>query len=199
MTGIRPRGEQCQCFINLNGDHRVKQQTIRAGSLCTGYGGLDMAVMTVFGGHLVWCTDNDKHVAVVLDARYPDVPNLGDLTRLDWRTVESVDIISAGFPCQDISYNGRGAGIEKGERSGIWKNIVEGIRALRPKLIVVENVPGIRRRGSTASSGTWPRWGITRFGEAYERVTSAPRTGGSGSSSSATGRKPVDPGCCLRP
>ena len=168
MTGIRPRGEQCQCFINLNGDHRVKQQTIRVGSLCTGYGGLDMAVMSVFGGRLVWCADNDKHVAVVLDARYPDVPNLGDLTRLDWRTVESVDIISAGFPCQDISYNGRGAGIEKGVRSGIWKNIVEGICVLRPKLVVVENVAGIRRRGldrvlgDLAEMGYYAVWGSVR-------------------------------------
>ena len=119
----------------------------RIGSLCTGYGGLDMAVRSVFGGRLIWCADNDKHVAAVLDARYPNVPNLGDLTRLDWRTVESVDLISAGFPCQDVSYNGRGAGLEKGVRSGIWKNIVEGIRVVRPKLVVVENVPGLRRRG----------------------------------------------------
>ena len=168
MTGIRPRGKQCQCFINLNGDHRVKRQTIRAGSLCAGYGGLDMAVVSVFGGRLVWCADNDRHVAVVLDARYPDVPNLGDLTRLDWRTVESVDIISAGFPCQDISYNGRGAGIEKGERSGIWKNIVEGICVLRPKLVIVENVAGIRRRGldrvlgDLAEMGYYAVWGSVR-------------------------------------
>lgn len=51
------------------------------------------------------------------------------------------------FPCQDISYSGRGAGIEKGANSGIWKNIIAGIRILRPKLIVVENVAAIRRRG----------------------------------------------------
>jgi DNA (cytosine-5)-methyltransferase 1 len=119
----------------------------RIGSLCTGYGGLDMAVTRVFGGKLVWCADNDRHVAALLDARYPDIPNHGDLTRLDWRTVERADIIAAGFPCQDISYNGRGAGIEKGARSGIWKNIVTGIRLLRPRLVVVENVAAIRRRG----------------------------------------------------
>jgi DNA (cytosine-5)-methyltransferase 1 len=120
---------------------------VRLGSLCTGYGGLDMAVATVFDGQTVWCADNDRHVAALLDARYPDAPNLGDLTRIDWRTAESVDIMAAGFPCQDISYNGRGAGIEKGARSGIWKNIVTGIRLLRPKLVVVENVAAIRRRG----------------------------------------------------
>src|SRR3954451_6933038 len=115
----------------------MDKQTVRIGSLCTGYGGLDMAVMEVFGGQLIWCADDDRHVATLLDARYPDVPNLGDLTRLDWRAVERADIITAGFPCQDISYNGRGAGIEKGARSGIWKNIVDCLRVLRPKLVVV--------------------------------------------------------------
>jgi DNA (cytosine-5)-methyltransferase 1 len=123
------------------------QRVLRIGSLCTGYGGLDMAVTAVFNGRLIWSADNDRHVSVLLDKRYPDVPNLGDLTRLDWATVESVDIMAAGFPCQDISYNGRGAGIEKGARSGIWKNIVTGLRLLRPKLVVVENVAAIRRRG----------------------------------------------------
>lgn len=125
----------------------MNRQDVRIGSLCTGYGGLDMAVTGVFGGRLVWCADNDRHVAALLDARYPGIPNHGDLTRLDWRAVERVDIIVAGFPCQDISYNGRGAGIEKGARSGIWKNIVTGIRLLRPRLVVVENVAAIRRRG----------------------------------------------------
>jgi DNA (cytosine-5)-methyltransferase 1 len=123
------------------------KQTVRIGSLCTGYGGLDMAVAAVFGGRLVWCADNDRHVTALLDSRYPDVPNLGDLTRVDWASVETTDIVAAGFPCQDISYNGRGAGIEKGTRSGIWKNIVTGLRFLRPKLVVVENVAAIRRRG----------------------------------------------------
>lgn len=120
---------------------------VRIGSLCTGYGGLDVAVATVLGGQLAWCADNDRHVAALLNVRCPDIPNLGDLIRIDWRTVEPVDIVTAGFPCQDISYNGRGAGIEKGARSGIWKNIVTGLCVLRPKLVVVENVAAIRRRG----------------------------------------------------
>lgn len=123
------------------------EQGLRIGSLCTGYGGLDIAVLAIFGGRLVWCADNDKHVSTILAARYPDVPNLGDLTALDWAEVPTVDILCAGFPCQDISFSGRGAGIEKGARSGIWRNIVSGIRELRPTVIVVENVAAIRSRG----------------------------------------------------
>jgi DNA (cytosine-5)-methyltransferase 1 len=125
----------------------MDKRMLRIGSLCTGYGGLDMAVTAVFGGQPIWCADNDRHVAVLLQTRYPGIPNLGDLTRLDWRTVEPTDIIAVGFPCQDISVNGRGAGIEKGARSGIWKNIVTGLRTLRPAIVVVENVAGIRYRG----------------------------------------------------
>jgi DNA (cytosine-5)-methyltransferase 1 len=123
------------------------ERELHIGSLCTGYGGLDIAVLAVFGGTMAWCADNDKHVSTILAARYPDTPNLGDLTALNWTEVPIVDILCAGFPCQDISFSGRGAGIEKGVRSGIWKNIVTGIRALRPKLVVVENVAAIRSRG----------------------------------------------------
>src|SRR5579859_914262 len=125
----------------------MKKQDLRIGSLCTGYGGLDLAAMAVFGGKLDWCADNDRHVSIILAARYPNAPNLGDLTSLDWYTVPPVDILCAGFPCQDISFSGRGAGIEKGVRSGIWKNISTGVRELRPKLIIVENVAAIRSRG----------------------------------------------------
>jgi len=53
---------------------------LRSGSLCTGYGGLDLAVMAVLGARLAWCAESDRHAAAVLAARYPGVPNLGDIT-----------------------------------------------------------------------------------------------------------------------
>src|ERR1022692_514589 len=156
----------------------MKTRTLRIGSLCTGYGGLDMAALAVFGGRLVWCADNDRHVSTILAARYPGVPNLGDLTRIDWSQLEPVDIICAGFPCQDISSSGKRLGIEKAERSGIWRNIVEGIRVLRPRIVVVENVPAIRSRGldrvlgDLAESGfdaCWTSLRASEVGAAHRR------------------------------
>ena len=84
---------------------------LRLGSLCTGYGGLDMAAQRVFDARLVWAADNDRHVSELLRQHHPHVPNLADISTLDWASVEPVDVLSAGFPCQDISFAGRGAGI----------------------------------------------------------------------------------------
>jgi DNA (cytosine-5)-methyltransferase 1 len=66
---------------------------------------------------------------------------------VDWPTVEPVDIVTAGFPCQDISYAGRGAGLAEGTRSGLWHTIAHAVRVLRPRYLFVENVTALRRRG----------------------------------------------------
>lgn len=117
------------------------------GSLCTGYGGLDLAVLAALGGgRIAWCADPDPHVAVILTERMPHVPNLGDLRTVTWTEVEPIDVLTAGFPCQDISAAGKRAGIEKGQHSGLWTNIVAVLRLLRPALLVVENVAALRWR-----------------------------------------------------
>ncbi|MFD1935137.1 DNA cytosine methyltransferase [Nonomuraea mangrovi] len=115
--------------------------------MCTGFGGLDLAVMGVYGARLAWCADNDPHAAEILDARFPTVPNLGDLTTVDWSAIPRVDIVTAGFPCTDISYAGRGAGLTKETRSGLWFTIADALRVLRPGLVILENVAALRRRG----------------------------------------------------
>jgi DNA (cytosine-5)-methyltransferase 1 len=116
------------------------------GSLCTGYGGLDLAVLEVLGGRVGWCADPDPHVQVITGARLPGAPNLGDITRVDWARVRRVDVISAGFPCEDLSAAGKGAGIKEGTRSGLWISVAAAVRALRPQLVFVENVEALRWR-----------------------------------------------------
>ncbi len=118
------------------------------GSVCTGYLGLDLGVLAALGGgRVAWCADPDPHIAQILATRLPGVPNLGDVRAIDWTAVEPVDVLTAGFPCQDISAAGRRAGIENGARSGLWTDIVAGVRLLRPALLVVENVAALRWKG----------------------------------------------------
>jgi DNA (cytosine-5)-methyltransferase 1 len=120
---------------------------LRVGSMCTGYGGLDLAAHAAYGTEAAWCAENDAHATVVLHTRFPAVPNLGDLTSIDWTQVPAVDIVTAGFPCQDISFAGQGAGIKEGTRSGLWFTIADAVRVLRPRLVLLENVAALRTRG----------------------------------------------------
>ena len=161
---------------------------LTAGSLCSGYGGLDLAVMAVTGARLAWCAETDRHAAAVLAPHWPDVPNLGDITALDWAAVPPVDLVSAGWPCQDISYAGPGAGITEGTRSGLWLH-----HRRRPSPPSTQlRLPGERRRAPHArprrkSSATWPRSGMTRSGRAFALPTPEPRTAATASSSSPPG------------
>lgn len=116
------------------------------GSLCTGLAGLDLGVATVLGGRIAWVCETDPHAAAILAARLPGVANLGDLRAVNFASVEPPEVLTAGFPCQDISAAGRRAGIEKGARSGLWSSILDAIRVLGPKLIVLENVAALRWR-----------------------------------------------------
>jgi DNA (cytosine-5)-methyltransferase 1 len=115
---------------------------MKIGSLCTGYGGLDMAVEAAFGADTVWVSDIDKGARKILAHRYPDVPNLGDMTAVDWATVEPVDIIAGGTPCQDLSHAGKRAGMTEGTRSNLWVSMREAVAVIRPSFVVWENVRG---------------------------------------------------------
>jgi DNA (cytosine-5)-methyltransferase 1 len=118
----------------------------------TGCGGLDLGVAEALGGaRLAWCADPDPHVSLVLAARMPGVPNLGDVGGVDWRAVPPVDVVTAGWPCQDISAAGRRAGLEQGARSGLWRHIPPAIAVLRPSMVVLENVAALRWRGGGLS------------------------------------------------
>ncbi|MFJ3084396.1 DNA cytosine methyltransferase [Streptomyces halstedii] len=120
--------------------------------LCAGYGGLGMAVEELTGDKVAFVAEVDEAASKVLAHRFPDAPNIGDITSYDWtQLVGLVDIVTAGFPCQDISNAGKRKGIE-GERSGIWKNVCEAVGVLRPRLVFLENVAAIRGRGLSTVS-----------------------------------------------
>ena len=130
----------------------------------------------ILGGHILgWRTvcavEWEPYPASVLCARQndgllPPFPIWDDIQTFDgrpWRGI--VDIISGGFPCQDISASGNGAGID-GERSGMWREMARVIREVRPRFVFVENSPMLTSRGlgtvlgDLASMGFDARWGV---------------------------------------
>lgn len=130
----------------------------------------------ILGGHLLgWRTvcavEWESYPASVLLARQndgilPPFPIWDDVQTFDgnaWRGI--VDVVSGGFPCQDISAAGKGAGID-GERSGMWKEMARVICEVRPKFVFVENSPMLTHRGldrvlaDLANMGFDAEWGV---------------------------------------
>ena len=70
------------------------------GSLCSGYGGLDLGVQAALGGTLAWHAEINRDAARILARHWPGVPNLGDITAINWALVPRVCVLTAGFPCQ---------------------------------------------------------------------------------------------------
>jgi DNA (cytosine-5)-methyltransferase 1 len=116
---------------------------MKIGSLFSGYGGLDLAVSKVTGATVAWHCEWEDAPSKVLEANFPGVPNYRDVSKVDWHSVEPVDILTGGFPCQDLSTAGKGAGLKDGTRSGLWSEFYQAINIIKPKLVVIENVRGL--------------------------------------------------------
>lgn len=117
----------------------------RIGSLFSGAGGLDLAVEQVFGGTTAWHCENDPAASKVLTSHWPNTPNHTDVTTADWSTVEPVDVLCGGWPCQPFSK----AGLKRGilDERALWPHVARAIRDLRPRIVVLENVSTVLRAG----------------------------------------------------
>src|SRR3954462_14532438 len=101
MTRRSPRPGRRTCPVTESGPV--------VGSLCTGYGGLDLGALAALGGgRIVWVADPDPHIVQILDARTPGLPTLGDLRHIDWVSIEPVDVLVAGFLCLNVKLGVRG-------------------------------------------------------------------------------------------
>ena len=115
-------------------------------SLCSGYGGLDMAVEQHFSAKTAYWSDIDKTACDVMAARFPNAQPIGDLTTLDLTMIHA-DVVTAGYPCQPFS-------LASGKRKGtaderhLWPYIRNTISVLRPRYVVLENVAGHVSLGS---------------------------------------------------
>ncbi|MFL9510293.1 DNA cytosine methyltransferase [Acinetobacter baumannii] len=151
-------------------------------SLFAGAGGGILASY-LLGWRTVCAVERDAYAAQVLAQRQNDgileaFPIWSDITSFDgkpWRGI--VDVISGGFPCQDISSAGKGAGIE-GERSGLWSEMARIIGEVRPRYVFVENSPMLVSRGLTrvisdltqmGYDAQWARFSASNFGAPHIR------------------------------
>jgi DNA (cytosine-5)-methyltransferase 1 len=119
------------------------------GELFAGIGGFSLGLERA-GMTCKWQVEIDPYATAVLRKHWPDVPKHDDVRTFPPTHTHtqdfSVDLICGGFPCQDISVAGKGAGLA-GERSGLWNDFARIIRTVRPRWVVIENVPALTARG----------------------------------------------------
>ena len=122
------------------------------GSLFAGIGGFDLGFERA-GFECRWQVEIDDYATKILEKHWPKVHRERDIRECNSGNLERVDCIIGGFPCQDISYAGRGAGLA-GERSGLFFEAVRLVRELQPRAVVLENVAALLTRGLDRVLGT---------------------------------------------
>ena len=148
---------------------------ITIGSLFSGVGGLDLGLehgLAAAGIHTrtLWQVEQNDYARAVLARHWPHAERYTDVRTITASSVPPVDLLCGGFPCQDISVAGNGAGLA-GARSGLFFEMVRVIRELRPRIVVLENVSAITSRGldtvlgEMAALGYDARWGGLRASE----------------------------------
>ena len=122
------------------------------GSLFAGIGGFDLGFERA-GMECKWQVEIDDYSTKVLEKQWPQVHRERDIRTVGNHNLEPVDVICGGFPCQDISYAGLGAGLD-GERSGLFFEAIRVVRELQPRIVVLENVAALLTRGLDRVLGT---------------------------------------------
>ena len=128
---------------------------MRIGSLFTGIGGIELGVsntvtsITPYGNDVEWIAETDENALKILErsTMFHGVPNLGDVTDVDWSTVPDVDCITGGTPCQDFSHLGTREGLE-GSKSSLLYTFIDAVKAKKPEYVLWENVAGALTKGA---------------------------------------------------
>jgi DNA (cytosine-5)-methyltransferase 1 len=121
--------------------------------LFSGIGGFSLGLERAGMQTIAFC-ERDEFCQRVLAKHWPEVPIHDDITTLDGTQYRgAADVVCGGFPCQDISYAGNGAGLA-GERSGLWFEFARIIREVEPDFVLVENVAALLTRGMGDVLGT---------------------------------------------
>ena len=118
---------------------------MEVGSLFSGIGGIELGFERA-GFKTKWMVEKNEYAREILKKNFPTTSIFEDVTKIDWHSIDPVDVLTGGFPCQDISRAGRMRGLE-GKKSGLWAYFKDAIRIIRPKYVLVENVPMLRFKG----------------------------------------------------
>lgn len=113
---------------------------MRVGSLFAGIGGFDLGLERA-GMEIRWQVENNLWCQRVLAKHWPNVTRYGDIKQVDWHTIEPVDLVCGGFPCQPFSLAGKRKGFD--DDRYLWPEVVRCLDAVRPTWFLGENVPGI--------------------------------------------------------
>lgn len=116
------------------------------GSLFSGIGGLELGLEAATNACTLWQVEKEPFCREVLAKHYPEATRYDDVCTVGSHNLAPVDVICGGFPCQDLSYAGKGAGLA-GERSGLWREYRRIVGELRPRYVFVENVSALLGRG----------------------------------------------------
>lgn len=119
---------------------------MRIGSLFSGIGGLELGLEWAGVGHTVWQVERDPWARSILARHWPDVARYDDVATITAANVTPIEVLCGGFPCQDLSFAGKGAGLG-GARSGLFFEVMRIADDLGPQWIVLENVSAILSRG----------------------------------------------------
>lgn len=122
----------------------VTARPMTFGSLFSGIGGMDLGLERA-GMECRWQVENEPYCTRVLEKHWPNVRRYGDIRAVEWGGVERVDLIAGGFPCQPVSLAGL-CRAQDDER-WLWPEFYAAVAALRPRYVLVENVPGLLVRG----------------------------------------------------
>lgn len=124
--------------------------TLTVGSLFSGIGGIDLGLERA-GMNVLWHSEIDPYACRVLKKHWPHVPNIGDITRVDWSNIPYVDVIAGGYPCQPFSLAGKRAG--ENDPRHLWPYFRDAISHLRPRYALLENVRGHLTMGGVSVIG----------------------------------------------
>lgn len=128
----------------------VARDRLRVLDLFSGIGGFSLGLERAGMRTVAFC-EIEPYCRAVLRKHWPGVPCFEDVRQLHAEDVGTIDVVCGGFPCQDISYAGKGAGLE-GARSGLWFEYARIIEETKPQFAIIENVSAIRNRGNHRQS-----------------------------------------------